>query len=234
MQTDPMLEWRRLTEHYREMSDGELHELDADFANLTDTAQQVLRAEMKSRGLGETGARNTAPLTHTAAAPVTIRIEPERGPDNPTVPLGHFGRTPKLVPDTPDGDADDEGPHDYTWKTALCDCDTNEQAHELSAALRQAGVDSWIQQAIEFGRQYARVLVAADELDRARAIAANPIPQEIVDQLKTEVPEFEPPVCPKCGASDPVLEGVDPENTWRCEQCDAQWTDSVTSVDGEA
>lgn len=234
MQTDPMLEWRRLTEHYREMSDGELRELDADFTNLTDTAQQVLRAEMRSRGLGETGARKAAPLSHTPAAPATIRVELERGPDNPAVPLGHFGRTPKLVADAPDGDGDDEGPHDYTWKTVLGDCDTNEQAHELSAALRQAGVESWIQQAIEFGRQYARVLVAADELDRARAIAANPIPQEIVDQLKTEVPEFEPPVCPKCGASDPLLEGVDPENTWRCEQCDAQWTDSAASEDEEA
>ena len=51
-----MLEWRRLTEHYREMSDGELYELADDFGNLTDTAQQVLRSEMKSRGLGETQA----------------------------------------------------------------------------------------------------------------------------------------------------------------------------------
>jgi hypothetical protein len=23
-----------------------------------------------------------------------------------------------------------------------------------------------------------------------------------------------------------VLEGVDPENTWRCEQCDEQWTET--------
>ncbi len=56
MQADPILEWQRLTEHYREMSDEELHELADDLGNLTDTAQQVLRSEMKSRGLGETQA----------------------------------------------------------------------------------------------------------------------------------------------------------------------------------
>ena len=53
MQSDPALEWRRLTEHYREMSDEELRELAADFANLTETAQQVLAQEMRSRGLGD-------------------------------------------------------------------------------------------------------------------------------------------------------------------------------------
>ena len=170
MQADPMLEWRRLTEHYREMSDGELRELDADFANLTDTAQQMLRAEMKSRGLGETGARKAAPLSRTSVAPATIRIDPERAPDNPAVPLGNFGRTPMLVPDEPDGDADDEAPHDYTWKTVLCDCDTNEQAHELSAALRQAGVDSWIQQAIELAANtHACLLPPISSIGRARS-----------------------------------------------------------------
>jgi ribosomal protein L37AE/L43A len=40
-----------------------------------------------------------------------------------------------------------------------------------------------------------------------------------------EVPDFEPPVCPKCGAEDPLLESVDPLNTWLCEICGEQWTD---------
>ena len=33
-----------------------------------------------------------------------------------------------------------------------------------------------------------------------------PIPKEIVEQSEMQIPEFEPPVCPKCGAADPVLE----------------------------
>jgi len=230
MQADPMLEWRRLTEQYREMSDGELYELAGDFGNLTLTAQQALRSEMKSRGLGETQAPPAAPPSNVPAAPATVRIEPQRTLDNPAIPLGYLGRMPQIVPNEPHADSGgDEGPHEYTWKTVLCDCDTNEQAKGLSAALLQAGLDSWIQQPIEFGRRYARVLVAADQLEQARAVVANSIPQENVGEAKTEVPEFEPPVCPKCGASDPVLESVDPENTWRCEQCDAQWTESAES-----
>ena len=53
MQADPIAEWQRLTEHYREMSDEELGELACDFDDLTETAQQVLRSEMRSRGLGD-------------------------------------------------------------------------------------------------------------------------------------------------------------------------------------
>ena len=51
MRIDPLEEWRRLTPLYREMSDEELYELDADFAGLTEQAQQTLRDEMKSRRL---------------------------------------------------------------------------------------------------------------------------------------------------------------------------------------
>ena len=51
MRIDPSEEWRRLTQLYREMSDEELYELEDDFAGLTEQAQQVLRDEMKTRGL---------------------------------------------------------------------------------------------------------------------------------------------------------------------------------------
>jgi hypothetical protein len=51
MQANPIEEWQRLTELYREMGDGELEALDADKADLTEVAQQVLRDEMRKRGL---------------------------------------------------------------------------------------------------------------------------------------------------------------------------------------
>jgi transposase-like protein len=68
--------------------------------------------------------------------------------------------------------------------------------------------------------------VAADQLEEAREIAARPIPQEIVELSQMEVPEFEPPKCPQCGAEDPVLEGAEPVNAWLCEVCGKQWTES--------
>ena len=238
-----MLEWRRLTEHYREMSNEELRELAADFADLTETAQQVLRSEMKSRGLSELQAANRAPEVQRAAE--AIRSPASNAPENSdsiiaraAVALGT--RAPEIVPDAPDNNEENDGLHEYTWKTMLCECETSEEARQLCETLKQVGIESWIESATRYS-PYAeldatnpRVLVAADQLDRARAIAANPIAQEIVDQFKSEVPEFEPPVCPNCGASDPVLEGVNPDNTWRCEQCSAQWTESAGSENEEA
>ena len=49
MQIDPMAEWTRLTQLYGEMGDLELRELDP--RDLTEVAQQVLRDELRKRGL---------------------------------------------------------------------------------------------------------------------------------------------------------------------------------------
>ncbi|MGA2906795.1 MAG: hypothetical protein ABSE36_03765 [Terracidiphilus sp.] len=239
MHANPIDDWQRLTVHYRELSDDELRELAADFNDLTETAQQVLRTETRSRGLGDPEAASPVPLPSNAppsnapSVPAAAHVEPEPGPEYPGFYAGYFGRMPELVPDEPGG-ADAEGTHDYTWKTVLCDCDTNEQAQELSAALLQAGIENWVQQAREFGRRYPRVLVAADQLDEAHAIAARPIPPEIVAESEAKAPDFTPPSCPNCGAPDPVLEGVDPVNSWECDQCGQKWIDPVPAESTKA
>jgi hypothetical protein len=51
MQTDPAEEWRRLTRLYSEMGDIEIEDLADQIDNLTSTAQDVLREELKKRGL---------------------------------------------------------------------------------------------------------------------------------------------------------------------------------------
>jgi hypothetical protein len=235
MQADPIFEWHRLTEHYRQMSEGELLALADDFADLTQTAQQALRSEMRSRGLGDPETVNAGPeLPRTTPdVPPPENYAPEASDSiAERAGLAFGARPPELVPDTPNPDGEDDGPHDYTWKTVLCDCDTPEEAWQLSEALKQVGIQSWIDGPrprsgyTSFDLPNPRVLVAADQLDQARAIAARPIAPEIVAESETKVPEFTPPSCPKCGAEDPVLEGVDPANTWRCEQCDEQWTES--------
>ena len=245
MQADPILEWQTLTTHYREMSDGELRELAADFNDLTETAQQVLRTEMRSRGLSDPEAASAVPLASNAppamnaspAAPVPRNSAPEVSDSSVERAGGAFGaRPPELVPDTPNPDDEDNGLHEYTWKTVLCDCDTPEEAWQLSEALKQAGIQSWIDGLrprsgyTGFDLPNPRVLVAADQLEQARAIAARPIPPEIVEESETEVSDFVPPSCPKCGASDPVLEAVDPANSWKCEQCGERWTESASAA----
>ena len=242
MQIDPVQEWQRLTAEYRPKSAEELLELARDYADLTSAAQQALSSEMRSRGLGDPANPRASvvqevPETSFSVRPTTEPIE-ERADEVLSEPaagvLGFGSRMPRLVPDTPDADDNDDDPHEYTWKTFLCDCETNQEAQQLAGVLRQAGIDSWIQQAREFGRRSARVQVAADQLDQARAIVAQTNPQQIVEDEKEEVPEFVEPKCPKCRSDDVVLEGVDPANTWRCEQCEEQWTETPPKVEGEA
>jgi ribosomal protein L37AE/L43A/cell division septation protein DedD len=242
MQTDPAGEWLRLAEEYRAKSDEELRELAADFAELTEPAQQALRQEMHSRKLGDPAASGAqAPgaiaLARASNAPAQrVRSTPDLPePDIPAdVFPGNFGHPPALVSDDSDDATQEDtgGAHDYTWKTVLGECETTDEARYLADALHNAGLDAWVEPSREFGRSYARVLVAADQLEQARAIAARPIPQDIVDESKVEVPEFVEPKCPKCGSNDVVLEGVDTANRWHCETCDAEWSDAAEVAEG--
>lgn len=209
MQEDTSADWQRLTQLYSEMGDGELEELNDDIGNLTDVAQQVLRDEMKKRGLNE-----------------------------PSVPRGAFEPSERFAPRQSDDDDDSleedddvedgERPPEFTWKMLLCECEEREEVWQIREALRQVGIESWIEGSgsqVWDGRGNPRILVAADQFEHAREIASQPIPQAIVELSRMQVPDFEPPVCPSCGADDPILEGADPVNTWLCERCGKQWAD---------
>ena len=200
-------EAQRLTEHYSQMYDGELENLAADLTDLTDVAQQVLRDEIKKRGLD-----------------ATLKQEPRPAqPSDPFLSRRTEGG-PELPADRPDGE---DGPREFTWKTYLCECEGQEQAWQLREALSRAGIDCWIEQLGARSAGPGRVLVAADDLDNARKVVAQPIPQDIVDESRTQIPAYEMPTCPDCGAADPVLEDVEGGNCWSCEACGSRWTDPV-------
>jgi hypothetical protein len=221
MHHNPAEDWQALAENFRQMDDVELRELAADFGDLTPTAQEVLRAELRNRRLPEPG----------------VKADPAKkpGPDAPD------RWASSVDPDTSAGQADeaeesedDGSPREFTWKTPLCDCETTEQAWQLHEALKRAGIDSWVEQP---GRNLVsgpRVVVAADQLEEAREVAARTVPREIIEEFEQEVPEFVPPQCPACGAEDPVLESADPTNSWLCEACGKQWSDPPPATDEES
>jgi hypothetical protein len=226
MRADPIEEWRRLTALYGEMGEIEIRELVGQINDLTPTAQQILRDELKKRGIAEARAeRNIREVT--GDRPGLVNYEPSSY-------RYKFIEVPPV----------DEGPHEYTWKTPLCECDTKEQVEQLSEALSRAGIDCWIERpSSKFSTYDFRVLVAADQLDQARVIASQPIPQDIVDESKEDNSEpeyFQVPACPKCGAADPVLcpaeepkkgepkpKESDWVNNWLCESCGHTWSDPV-------
>jgi hypothetical protein len=212
MQSDPRAEWERLTHFYAEKSDEELVDLAEDFGNLTDVAQQVLRDEMRKRKL--------------------IAPEGKAVADQRPV-FGGWNRAETEEKQESDGEAQDVGEDDESGddvpRAYLCECEDSEQVDQLGEALRRAGIESFAENlhAPLADRDFytRRIFVRADQLERARDVAARPIPQDIIDQSRVKVEDFEPPACPKCGAEDPLLESVKPSNNWRCENCGARWSD---------
>lgn len=234
MQDDPVRYWQDLTGNYARMSDGELLELDARPEDLTEVAQQALRDEMNKRGLAKA---KPEPM------PQGVRL---MGADIRWEPASY--RYEFAKDDLEQG----EGEREYTWKTRLCDCETRMQAIQLARALQEAGIDSWIQTsratADVMDLTYPRILVAADQLEQAQAVAGQPVPQHIIDESMEELEaapqEFEAPSCPQCGATDPVLcapddpipgdpkpDDEDWVNTWHCEACGAEWSDAEQAGD---
>jgi hypothetical protein len=216
MEIDRAAEAQRLIEHYRQMYDAELLNLAADSADLTEIAQQVLRDEMKLRGLADRG------------RPRDLRDSTAPPKNEPFLPPSQWESAANLP--VADEDGEEEHPaHGFGWKTPLCECDTRELAWQIREVLRRAGIESWIETPASYAIDLSgpRVVVAADQLDQAREIASQPIPQDIIDESKLPVPEYELPTCPQCGAADPILEDVEYGNSWACEACGKQWKDAV-------
>lgn len=219
MQTDRMEEWRRLTALYSEMGDLEIRELAGQINDLTETAQQILRDEMKKRGIGTESPFRGAPALRNDNASAGW----EQKQDSNKESENHESQ-------------DESG--DYTWKVALYRCDSLNEAAARSEMLRRAGLDSWIQRpdsrypipwSDELGTGEIQINVAADQLDAAREIISQAIPLDVLDQVKQQVaaPEYEAPACPRCGTTDPILESVEPSNNWLCESCGFEWSDPV-------
>jgi hypothetical protein len=206
-------EAQRLIEHYSRMYDAELLRLADNADDLTEIARQVLGDEMKKRGLGESAPSATSvPASVALGRSAAVAIESS----------GRWGG-----PESVYSVDENETPHEFTWKVPLCECDDYTQAWQIAEVLRRAGIDCWIQApkwhpTDPDGR---RVTVGADQLEEARAIIAQPIPQDIIEESKVKVPEYEVPTCPHCGAPDPVLVSVDPVNAWACEVCEKEWND---------
>ncbi len=208
MHDNPAQDWQSLAENYRTMLDGELEELAASFDDLTEIAQKVLRSELSSRGLPEPGAAGVA--GERPDAPEGLRWVSSVDPEN-------------------------DRPKEFTWKVPLCECEDEAQALAICEALKQAGIERWYERSgSRMGNWHPRVVVAADQLEEAQAIAAKPIPNDVIDSYREEVPEFEAPKCPSCGDEDPVLESAEPTNSWLCEACGKQWAERAIEANGEA
>ncbi len=120
-----MEEWRRLTALYNEMGDLEIRELAAQVNDLTPTAQQILRDELKKRGVAE---KRPEPSVRSSEDFAGVHWDGREDSDREIDP-----------------DALESGAAEYTWKTGLCRCESIDEAAQRGEMLRRAGIESWIQ-----------------------------------------------------------------------------------------
>ena len=218
MPTDPVEEWRRLSALYSEMGDIEIQELADQINDLTPSAQNVLRDELKKRGLLENRSANSA----------FDSLSPRHAKNGRMV--SHF------VPASPEGvesidEMEEDNTVEFSWKTLLCECADLPEARAIARVLMTAGIESWIERNAQYytGPGGPKVVVAADQVEHAKHILEQPIPLDILEEERElqNAPQYELPTCPKCAAPDPILESVEPSNNWLCESCDHTWSDPI-------
>lgn len=290
---DPAQQWRELTAHYAAMWDEELLNLAREYNDLTEMAKQVLRDEMKKRGLGDP----TAPRPNAAAirlaeaaasvegaiptdisspgecARLTQRYRDLCNEDLLDLAESYTDITPsakKILsdemrrrgldqqitaariedPDQPDAlnraeaamraalqarrhERFGDHPREYTWKVPLMDCESRDETMQRLTMLMREGIQCWFMDPSgvlsdpTVSRLDYRIFVPADQLEEAQRVIAQPIPQDVIDESKMEIPEFVMPRCARCGNKEPVLIGAEAANHWQCESCGNEWTESV-------
>jgi hypothetical protein len=100
-----------------------------------------------------------------------------------------------------------------------------EEAYIAQSVLRSAGIESVVPTSELGAIDTPRLVVAPADAHTAELILSRPTHTGSGD----DEAGFVEPVCPQCGAPDPLLESVEPTNQWRCEACNHLWGDAALS-----
>jgi DNA-directed RNA polymerase subunit M/transcription elongation factor TFIIS len=220
---DPAAEWLRISERYRQMSDGELLALAQQSSELTEVAQQALAGEIARRGLKVEAAKPVEP----------VRPEPE--PDSPyaeDLKLVEIARVWSLADAAQLQDLlDRAGIPVYMGKekAALAERVTSNFAEGVSVKVPQIGVP-WARQAME---NYSPANEPTKDDAQEEVVAYCPkchsteiffgVAEEESEGSETESEdEFE----------DSEAEDVPEKYEWVCETCGNRWKDEE-GTDGE-
>jgi Putative prokaryotic signal transducing protein len=217
---DPRREFERLSEIYSQMSDEQLQEIADDFTELTEVAQDVLRAEFNSRQLELPNQRVpqqaivTTDETVTSGPNITLVENPQPANADGLVEIARFRDVPV--------------------------------ASMVKGALESAGIQCFLadDQMINTNWFYSnalggvKILVSPADFDAAKEVLEQPIPERIAF---AEGEEYEQPKCPKCGSLNVSFQNIDEATAfgsawigiplpytldrWECKDCEAIWKD---------
>ena len=237
-------EFLRISERYRQMSDGELLVLMPQSSELTPFAQQALANEVRSRGL-KAEVEDEKPSAPSQFKAPQYKVPPFKAPpafydESPElgVSVGH---------DFPDADSsDDRDSYDEDRKLVeLCTVWSVRDAAKVQTILDEAGIPFFMGpekatgvdrvtsnfakgvgvQIMQIGLPWARPAMQHYEPED------DPTPKEKNQELD-ELPVH----CPKCHSTEVVFEGLtsapamatdesSQKYKWTCDSCGHQWED---------
>ncbi|MGZ4816054.1 MAG: hypothetical protein ACXVZV_11635 [Terriglobales bacterium] len=217
MDNDPAQEWQRLQEVYSQMSDDELQAVADDGYGLTDTAKQVLTAEIKARGL-DIELQESAPKSEEQ---VSAEEEPmddaEFDPAEFELVSAHTSWD-EADARTAKGILDEAGIPSYFGADNFESIDQYKGTYERGVKLR----------------------VLPEHQQLALRTFAQRWPRD-----PNAAPEPEPPPaeirCPKCHSDEVVLDSAENEDAieddaevfhWHCDACGHKWQDDGLEARG--
>ena len=239
---DPEQERQQLADHYSRQVDGRLEKVAREGYELSDLAKEVLRAELKKRGL-------QVELAQFVPARIKKAPEPADRPeaDAPEADAGAGQELPQL-----DSEAEDE---ELVTIRRFRDLP---EALLAKGSLDSAGIECGLadDNMVRMDWFYSnaiggiKLLVKAEEAASAEQILSQPIPENFD---VSGVGEYEQPRCPKCGSLDINFRELDPatyfslgvtylgvgvpipihRQAWRCHSCDVEWEEDDMAEPGQ-
>ena len=235
-------EWLRLSEHYRQMTDGELIAIARDRSQLTEIAQQILAQELSQRKLkvepekrrGEPGTRDQdAPRN---PHPNVANNAPSRSGTR-THPVGDTGASAYVG----DPYAEDRKLVELLTVWSLRD------ARQVQSMLGGAGIPFFMGEEKATDVDSVTSNFSAGVTVKVMRIAWPWGLQALAHYEPKDVPEWEKwewekevaVRCPSCRSKDIVFEelvktanGASPKYRWTCSVCGNQWQDDGVATEG--
>jgi len=232
--------YRKLQELYADMSDSRIESMAENIDDLTEIAQQVLRAEIAKRGLDRQpqDAATVEIARHALQSELSDPIAPFHTPgsevdlfasqENPVDPNGRGKVIPQL------------DPHAYD-PVAIWVVTDSEKARQVMGILDAAGIECYlgpdnVENVDDFRDDYAagvEIKVMKFQARFAQDGLRRTVPRE-PDEKPSGDEEFSTS-CPRCNSPDVIFQGLvgsdgkDPaakaKNSWTCDACGHQWED---------
>jgi DNA-directed RNA polymerase subunit M/transcription elongation factor TFIIS len=238
---DPAAEYLQIAERYRQMKDEELLVLMPQISELTDSAQQALANEFRSRGLKLDVKDEKAP-SPTSAKPRSASFE------RAAPKFANLAESESAIGEAVDENAEEEG-DSYEEDRELVEYEivwSARDALKIQTILDQAGIPFFIgperatsvdQVTSDFAKGLS-VKIMKVGMPWAIPLMQHYEPED--DPRPKEEPVEELPVrCPVCHSTEVVFEGLSDEKAseaddapekfkWTCDACGNQWEDDGT------